>query len=313
MHGRKQTRGLDALIAELAERQHGVVARRQLIERGATAEAVDVRRERRRIHPLHPGVYAVGHRVLSQRGRWMAAVLSAGDGAVLSHRSAAALWGIRSGSGGQIHVTTDRKSRSTGPLRRHYSVLAADEIAIVDAIPVTNVPRTIFDLAAEAPPEAVEAALREAEYRRLYDKLSLPDLLVRHPRRRGASSVRAALARLGESPGRIDSDLEERFLPFLDQHGLPRPHFNVWLEVEGERYRVDCLWPAARQIVELDGWDGHRTLTAFREDRARDRRLRAAGYGVTRIAWSQLDTEPLALAADLRKLLDQVPLRPGRR
>ena len=168
---------------------------------------------------------------------------------------------------------------------------------------MTTVPRTIFDLAAEAPPGAVEAALRESEYRRLYDRLSLHHLLERYPRRRGARAIRAALARLRESPGRIDSILEERFLPFLDQHSLPRPHFNSWLEVDGKRYRVDCFWPATRQIVELDGWEGHGTRTAFRDDRARDRRLRAAGYGVTRIAWSQLDSEPGPLAADLRKLL----------
>jgi hypothetical protein len=303
MHGQKRTRGLDAGIAELAERQHGVVARMQLLERGATPEAIDVRRERGSLHLVYTGVYSVGHRAISQRGRWTAAVLSCGKGAALSHRSAAALWEIRPGAYGPIHITTDRKSRSREGIRRHHSVLPADEVAVFDGIPVTTVPRTIFDLAAEAPPEAVEAALRESEYRRLYDTLSLPQLLRRYPRRRGARAVRAALARLGESPGRVASALEERFLPFLDRHGLPRPDFNAWLEIGGNRHRVDCLWPASCQIVELDGWEGHGTRTAFRDDRARDRRLRAAGYGVTRITWSQLDDEPEALAADIRKLI----------
>lgn len=304
MDGEKQTRGTDARIAELATRQHGVVARKQMLGRGVSAEAIDVRREAGRLHPLFPGVYSVGHRVVSRRGQWMGAVLSAGAGAVLSHRSAAALWGIRADRGEWIHVTTPHKSRSRGRIRRHRSLLPGDETTVVDGIPVTTVPRTILDLAGEARPEAVEAAVREAERLRLYDALSLPDLLERHPRRRGARAVRVALARLEESGGDIDSPLEERFLRFVDRHCLPRPRFNVWLEVGGRRYRVDCLWPEQRQVVELDGWEGHRTRHAFREDRARDRRLRAAGYGVTRITWSQLDDEPEEIAGDLCRLIN---------
>ncbi len=170
-------------------------------------------------------------------------------------------------------------------------------------MPVTTVPRTILDMAAISAPEAVESMLREAEYRRLYDRLSLWDLLERYPRRRGSPAVRAALRRVQEKPGRIRSRLEERFLPFLDRYRLPRPRFNAWLEVGGERVQVDCLWAEVRQIVELDGWESHGTRAAFRGDRTRDRRLRVAGYGVTRIAWSQLGDEPEEIAADLRALL----------
>jgi very-short-patch-repair endonuclease len=165
------------------------------------------------------------------------------------------------------------------------------------------VPRTIFDLAATERPEAVESALRQAEYKRLYDRLSLRDLLARYPGRRGTPVVRLALARLGESPGQIESRFEERFLAFLERHRLLRPQFNAWLEVEGRRYRVDCLWREACQIVELDGWEGHGTRSAFRDDRERDRRLRVAGYGITRLTWSQLKSEPAAIARDLRVLL----------
>jgi very-short-patch-repair endonuclease len=101
----------------------------------------------------------------------------------------------------------------------------------------------------------------------------------------------------------VESLLEERFLPFLDNHRLPRPQFNAWLEVGGRRYRVDCLWPAQRQIVELDGWEGHGTRSAFQDDRTRDRRLRVAGYGVTRLTWVELEDAPEAIAADLRRFL----------
>lgn len=97
--------------------------------------------------------------------------------------------------------------------------------------------------------------------------------------------------------------LEERFAPFLRRYRLPLPRFNDWIPLGGKRYLVDCHWPDLRQIVELDGWDGHSTRTAFREDRARDRRLTAAGYTVTHITWNQLEDEPAAIASDLRSLL----------
>jgi very-short-patch-repair endonuclease/predicted transcriptional regulator of viral defense system len=303
MDALEQTRAVDARIVELAERQHGVVGRRQLMALGVGREAIEVRLRGGRLHLLSPGVYAVGHRVLSREARWMAAVLACGTGAVLSHRSAAALWGIRPPGSRAIEVTAPAKSRSRGRIHRHFAVLPADEVTERERIPVTTVPRTILDLGAVERPEAVERALRQSEYLRLHDRLSLPDLLGRYPRRQGTRAVRAALARLGESPGRIESRFEERFLPFLDRHRLPRPEFNVWLEAGGHRYRVDCLWRARRQVVELDGWEGHGTRFAFRDDRARDRRLRVAGYGVMRLAWSQLDDEPEAVAADLRSLL----------
>lgn len=225
--------------------------------------------------------------------------------AVLSHRSAAAFWGIRGAPSGPHHVTVPRKSRSGERIRRHVAALPADEVMIEDGIPVTTVPRTIFDLAATASPDEVEFALREAEYRHLHDALSLPDLLARYPGRRGARTVRLALARLEEEPsGRVNSPLEEVFVPFLRRHNLARPRLNAWIEVAGRRYQVDCLWPAVRQIVELDGWQGHRTRSAFRSDRARDRRLSAAGYSIARLTWSQLEDEPTAVAADLRTLLE---------
>jgi very-short-patch-repair endonuclease len=305
MHGLEQTRGFDLRIAELAERQHGVVSRQQLLGFGVTEEAVEVRLEAGRLHRLHRGVYAVGHRVLSRERRWMAAVLFCGTDAVLSHRSAAALWSIRPSSSAAIDVTVPTKSRSRGNVRRHFGVLPADEVTVERGIPVTTVPRTIFDLAAASSVDVVEYALRESEYRRLYDRLSLRDLLGRYPGRRGTRSVRECLARRATAPpGRVRSRLEEHFLPFLRRYRLPLPQLNAWIPLEPKGCEVDCLWPARKQIVELDGFEGHGTRGAFREDRARDRRLRVAGYGVARIAWAQLDDEAGEIAADLRSLLE---------
>ena len=142
------------------------------------------------------------------------------------------------------------------------------------------------------------------EFRELRDPLSLWDLVRRYPRRRGVARVRLALERLKDEPeGRKRSRLEERFAPFLRRHDLPIPRFNDSIVLAGKRYEVDCHWPGTGEIVELDGWTGHKTRTAFREDRARDRRLRVAGYSVTRLTWNQLDDEPERIAADLRALL----------
>ena len=237
----------------------------------------------------------------------MAAVLFCGPEAVLSHRSAAALWGIRDPSSRALEATAPAKSRSRGGIQRHFSLLPGDEVTVERGIPVTTVPRTIFDLAAVASVDAVESALRQSEYLRLHDRLSLPDLLERYPRRQGSKKIRECLFRRREMPGRARSWLEERFLPFLRRERLLLPQLNAWLEVGGRRYQVDCLWPRQRVIVELDGFAAHGTRIAFREDRARDRRLRVAGYGVTRVTEDQLEDEPAALAADLRTLLTAEP------
>jgi len=299
----KQTHRVDVGIARLAEQQHGVVSRCQLVAHGVGREAIEIRLRSGRLHRLHPGVYAVGHRAVSIQGRRMAAVLVSGPGAVLSHASAAALWGIRDSSG-KFHVTTDKKWRSSPSIRRHYSLLPEDEKTEVDGIPVTTVPRTIFDMAATGTADLVESLIRESEFRRLHDRLSLPDLLERYPRRRGGPRIRAALHRIERlPPGRTASPLEERFLPFLRRHGLPRPRLNEWILLGERRYQVDCHWPGTRQVVELDSWEGHGTRSAFRLDRTRDRRLRVAGYTVTRFSWAQLDDEPEAIAGDLRALL----------
>jgi hypothetical protein len=176
-------------------------------------------------------------------------------------------------------------------------------MTVEDGIPVTSVPRTIFDLAAVSSPQTVESALRQCEYLRLYDPLSLEDLVGRYPGHRGIRAARAALSKLGESSGETEEGLEERFLAFLDRYDLPRPDFNVWLEVQGHRYKVDCLWAAQRLIAELDSWQAHGTRSSFQSDKARDRRLLRGGYRTTRVASRQLEHEAQSLAGDLRDLL----------
>ncbi|HEX3734907.1 MAG TPA: hypothetical protein VHU86_07090 [Solirubrobacterales bacterium] len=150
-------------------------------------------------------------------------------------------------------MTSARKSHSSRTIRRHHARLPNDETIAEREISVTTVPRTLFDLAAISSADVVENALRQSEYLRLYDRLSLPDLLARYPARRGARVIKECLARRRELPaGRSRSPLEERFLPFLRQHQLPRPRLNAWLSVGEKSLEVDCLWPEQKVIVELD-------------------------------------------------------------
>jgi very-short-patch-repair endonuclease len=293
------------MVAELAAKQHGVVARWQLLEWGMGKDAVDHRLDAGRLHVVAHGVYAVGHPDLSPMGRWIAAVLCSGAGAVLSHRSAAALWGISNPRRGPIHVTVAGRSRSSDLIRRHHGGLPDDETTACEGIQVTTVPRTVFDLAAISSTDEIEVAIRQVEFLRLYDQLSLPDLIQRYPGRRGVARVRAALVRIEALPaGHVRSPLETRFLPFLRRYQLPRPRLNDWIIVGERRFLVDCHWSGSGQIVELDSWQAHGSRSAFREDRIRDRVLRTAGYEVTRISWRQLDDEPEAIALDLRQLLE---------
>jgi very-short-patch-repair endonuclease/predicted transcriptional regulator of viral defense system len=302
--GISRTRGDDRGLAELARIQHGVVSRVQLLAQGWTKEEIDWRIRTGRLHRVHDGVYAVGHRVIPKLGHWMAAVLASGPDTLLSHHTAAALWKLRGYSGGAIHVTAPHKSTSTKRIRRHFSIVPEDERAVEEGVPVTSVHRTIFDLAATSSVDDVVAMIKQAEYLNRWDCLSLPDLLERYPGKRGSRKVRFALQRITEEPsGRKRSKLEQRFAPFLRRHHLRLPRFNDWIFINGKRYCVDCHWPDLRLIIELDGWEGHSTRSAFQDDRARDRALHAAGYSVIHLTWNQLRDEPESIAADLRALL----------
>jgi predicted transcriptional regulator of viral defense system len=301
IHGideQRQSIGRDAAIAALARRQHGVVSRGQLAELGLGRGAIDWRLAEERLLQVHRSVYAVGHRALAQRSWWMAAVLAAGPGAALSHRSAAALWDLRRGGPSRIEVSVGRQRRPRSGITVHHVPLPPDETTVVDGIPVTTVARTLLDLAGVLPQPQLERAIERAEALRYADSPSLDALLHRYPTRPGTRTLRQIRAR-GITPTFTRSELEDRFLAFADAHGLPRPETNVWLgDIE-----VDFLWRAERLIVELDGRETHLTAAAFERDRARDRALQAAGWRVVRITWRQLHEEAGALAKDLARLL----------
>src|SRR4051812_27592550 len=233
----------------------------------------------------------------------MGAVLAAGPGAVLSHRSAAGLWRIRPWREGNIDVTVSSSRRQRPGITWNVTHLPAVEIRYLAAIPVTSVPRTLLDLAAVLDHRGIERAIYEAEVQRRTDALSLPALLGRHPRRHGAAAIRAILGAGGVGTTLTRSEPEERFLRFLAQRGLPRPELNAQIALRGGFVEADCVWRRARLIAELDGRAVHGTAAAFERDRARDRALNAAGWRVVRITWRQLSEVPRELAADIGALL----------
>jgi very-short-patch-repair endonuclease len=292
---------VDRVIADLADRRHGVVTRRDLLEAGVTSRAIRHRVSRQRLHVVHRGVYAYGRKALTTDGRRIAAVLAAGDSAVLSHRSAAALWELR--PSGTLELTSAGDLRLRPGIRVHHLPLPADEVTCVRAIPVTTVPRTLFDLAAVLPRAQVERAMNEAEVRRLTDHLCLADLVNRHRGRKGIAMIRAILETLNAGAQVTRSELEMRFLTFLRKTGLPRPEVNASLFVAGRWIECDCVWRDRRVIVELDGRASHDTAAAFERDRARDRTLQARGWRLVRITWRQLHDAPESVAYDLKALL----------
>lgn len=289
-------------LAAIATRQHGVVTRAQLEELGLSRRAIGRRISSGHLDPLYRGVYAVGHRAVSREGRWLAAVLAVGDGAVLSHRSAAALWGLRATARARIEVTTERALRSRPGIQLHRAGVAADEVAVERGVPVTSVHRTLVDLAAVLPRADLRRAVEQAEALRLADPLPLDAVVRRHARRRGVARLRAMLDD-GIEPTVTRSELERRFLSFLEASGLPRPEVNATLTIGARTFEVDCLWRSARVIVELDGARHHSTRAAFERDRERDRVLQAAGWRVMRVTWRQLRRGGPDVAADLRRLL----------
>lgn len=231
----------------------------------------------------------------------MAAVLSGGAGAVLSHRAAGAACQLRSWSG-RSSITVPKWRRSTGRIELHFSSLPFDEITIDDGVPITTVPRTLLDLASVLDAHALARAVNEAEVRRLADPLSLPDLLERHRGERGTAALRGALESAGYGLGITRSELEELFLRFLAESSLPHPELNAAIQVGDRFYEADCLWRRQRLIVELQGATFHGTAQAMTRDAARNRRLVLAGWNVVQVTRAQLKSpvEADALAADLR-------------
>lgn len=292
-------------LASLAGRQHGVVGRWQLAELGFGDEAINLRLASARLLQVRRGAHAVGHRVLSRRGKWMAAVLAAGPGSFLSHASAAALWGL-AGDRPTVDVTAvgGRQFRpGRAGIRLHRCKFEPAEVTIRDGIPVSTVARTLLDLAERSEARPLRSAWEEASRLRLLRRREIEIVYERGFGRRARRRIKPLIDAGWQVVDDTRSPLEDRFAAFCVANHLPPPETNVL--VDGDE--VDALWPDARLIVELDSWEFHGHRGAFETDRARDTDHLLAGHRTIRVTHRRLDREPRRLAAQIRALLAEDP------
>jgi predicted transcriptional regulator of viral defense system len=300
-------RRLGLLISEIGERQHGIVTLKQLRQVGLSPSAVRSRVEEGSLYRVHEGVYAIGQPPMTREAQLMAAVLACGEGAVLSHRSAAALWQLRNDVDGSIDVTApNRRGRFPRGIAAHRdgTLTPADRTAL-HGIPCTSLERTLLDLAAVIPVWQLRKALAEAEVLRILNMGVLRTLLRRSRGRRGVARLRLLLDELHPETKRTRSELERMFLGMCTRAGLPRPEVNVSLDVGNGSLKPDFLWRDAGLIIEADSRRFHDTYSAFQHDRLREQRLQLAGWRVSRCTWEQVEREPRRLAETIRGLLTQ--------
>jgi Transcriptional regulator, AbiEi antitoxin/Protein of unknown function (DUF559) len=296
---------LDAEIAALAKRQHGVVALRQLRELGLSARAVSHRAARGSLHRIHRGVYAVGHSKLTGYGQWMAAVLACGPKAVLSHRSAAGLWGLRPDNRLKTDVSLPGPSGRARPgIEVHRSVTLTDaDVTTVEGIPCTAVARTLVDLGDAVNRRGVERVVEQAEVLRLFDLREVERAIERAGPRRGPGVLRSVLEQLGD-PALTETGLEEAFLTLCREAALPNPEVNAWMTLpDGTPIKIDFLWRSERLAVETDGAPFHRTRQARERDARRDQLLRLAAFEPVRFTGLQVAKDPAWVRACLSELI----------
>lgn len=282
-------------IWALAQRQHGVVSRGQLLELGLSAQSIKHRTAKGRLHPVWRGVYALGRPELGQHGRWMAAVLSCGSEAVLSHSGAAELWEIRTGGGRLVEVSVPfpLQRRRPGILVHRRKSLGAEDVTARDCIPVTNPVCTLVDIAPGLSRAELEAAVNSADRLDLVNPEALRAALDGMYPRPGIAVMQRLLDR--RTFTLTDSELERRFLPLARKAGLPQPQTGQ--VVRG--FKVDFYWPDLGLVVETDGLRYHRTAAQQARDRLRDQTHTADGLTPLRFTRAQVVFEAEHVAATL--------------
>ena len=288
---------VDKAIAALARKQHGYVTRGQLLAVGLGPEAIKYRIGIGRLIPVYAGVYAVGHLPVAPEARAHAAVLACGDGAVLSHGSAASLWKYAKHWTMPHEVIAASRRRRPGIKVHRATPLTRRDVTRQLGVPVTSPARTVFDM---TPGLKTDAALRrfvnDARLTYTFHLSDLGELLARHPRHPATKRLAPFLDARG---GPTRSEFEDAFAAFARTYGLPAPVTNTTLL----GYEVDALFPEHRLIVELDGAEFHLDRATFESDRDRDAELLAAGYVTVRISWERLKAQPAREAARLRRIL----------
>jgi len=297
----KKLHRTDGGLWALVRKQHGVVTRRQLLSGGLGSDAIQRRISTGRLHPLWKGVYAVGRPEVDRYGRWMAATLSCGPRALLSHASAAALWGMIAWDGTIDVVLPAESVRRRPGIRVHRRVdLDATGRRLASGIPVTDPVNTLVDIAPGRSVAAVERAVREADRLELVDPERLQSALDDIPRRPGIGRLRSILD--ADTFALTESGLERRFLKIVREAGLPKPETQIW--VNGAR--VDFYWRDLGLVVECDGIKYHRTPSQQKKDRMRDQTHTAAGLTTLRFAEMQIRYDAAETAATLKAVITRL-------
>lgn len=290
---------MERRLARLAQRQHGAVGRDQLMALGFTRDSITHRLRTGRLHEVHRGVYAAGPQPLNQRGRWYAALLATRPTTALSHLSSTAIRGL-SAEGPAVHVTT--ATASTRKLRgvtvHRARRLDPAELTRIDDLPVTTLERTLLDLAEVLSPHRFESIFEQADRRDLLNMSALRACAARNPGRRGLKPFRSLVDRYFSTPG-AEEGIERQFQVLLREERLPMPQVNVL--VAGQR--VDCYWPEARFVVELDSRDRHSHWAARERDMVRDANLLRIGIVTLRVTSRRMREERSELVADLASQL----------
>jgi hypothetical protein len=277
--------------------QRGYVARRQLFALGENRHAIDYRVKIGRLLPDFAGVYAVGHRPKDPLDRAYGAVLACGDEAVLSHASAASLWGIYRRWEKPFHVTAPSGHARQGIVAHRATLHPRDRTRQL-GLPVTSPARTLLDLAPDLTAKALTRAVNDLLRQGYLNRSDLVELLVRCPRHPGARRLRP-FAQSEQGP--TASEFEDAFNAFAERYGLPTPLINAKLH----GFEVDVYFPAERVVVELDGWEFHSSRQSFISDRDKDTTLLALGIVTIRITWERLIETPEREARRLLSILEQ--------
>jgi hypothetical protein len=296
----------DVAVANLAARRHGVISHAELLACGLTHDAIAVRVDNGRLHPVHRAVYAVGHANLTLDGCFLAAIKACGDGAVLCRRSSAVLmdiirWEDRYPDVLRLGDGAPRHPRITG---HRTSYLPPEHVTSVRGIPATTAERTLLDLAGELPDRELRRAIRQAQFLKLTSLRSLVALLHGPGPQRGRKKLARVIA-TGAAP--TQSVLEDVVLDLILRGGLAHPLVNAPLYVAGRRIIPDFLWPEQRLILEADG-PHHDDPFERAADRERQRILEAHGYRLIRVTWTQAIAHP---GATLRRIAEAGAPRAG--
>lgn len=291
---------IDRQIARIATRQSGVISLEQSLALGLTYEAVRARVRRGQLHPIHRGVYAVGHTSLVPRAYLIAALLACGSDSLLSHRTAAAVYGLREIATRRIEVTVPAgcvRRRSGLVIHRTSVPLDRTEVRVRGNLRVSSVPRMLIELAPSEKPAELDRLITQGVRKRILDIEAVERALAKHRQRPGVGKLARAFEEYRPKPDR-KSDLERAFDTLIAGTDVPEPLRNIFIE----GWEIDCYWPDAKFAVELDGRPYHVAVRDMDKDKYKDAKLMLVGTTVMRITDTRFELDPQGVLDDVRKM-----------